>query len=89
MYYFGQKNSANQRRLEKETSSGALVTNDCIMQVANTNLPFGGVGFSGYGRYHGQEGFKQFSNPKSMLVAGVADYPPFNKAFPPNSEADK
>jgi len=89
LYYFGTKNGANQKRLEKETSSGSLVINDCLMQVANVYLPFGGVGASGYGRYHGYEGFKQFSNPKSMLVSPVTDYAPFNKAFPPNSDADK
>jgi len=68
MYYFGQKDSVNHRRLERETSSGAFAVNDCVMQIANCNLPFGGVGASGSGRYHGLEGFKQFSNPKSVLI---------------------
>lgn len=89
MYYFGDKNSANFKRLEKETSSGSLVVNDCLMQIANVYLPFGGVGASGYGRYHGIEGFRQFSNPRSMLINTVTDYYPFNVALPPISEFDK
>ena len=59
------------------------------MQIANTNLPFGGVGSSGCGRYHGIEGFKQFSNPKSVLVNTPTDFKPFNVAFPPIAEFDK
>jgi len=39
--------------VKENTSSGAYVTNDCIMQIANKFLPFGGVGGSGYGRMHG------------------------------------
>jgi acyl-CoA reductase-like NAD-dependent aldehyde dehydrogenase len=68
IYYFGTKNGANYKRVEQETSSGALVTNEIIMQDGNLDLPFGGVGQSGYGRYHGYEGFKSFSNMKSMLI---------------------
>lgn len=62
VYYFGNSTCANYKRVEKETSSGALVANDTIFQIANTNLPFGGVGHSGTGRLHGYEGFKSFSN---------------------------
>jgi len=52
-YYFGDENGANFKRLETETSSGALVANEVLYHVSNLYLPFGGVGYSGYGRYHG------------------------------------
>ena len=53
IYYFGPTKSKNYQRLEAETSSGSLVTNDYGIQVACSELPFGGVGHSGYGRWHG------------------------------------
>ena len=43
-----------------ETSSGALVFNDCVVHATNKNLPFGGVGNSGLGAYHGKFGFDAF-----------------------------
>jgi aldehyde dehydrogenase (NAD+) len=49
------------------TSSGGVVVNDTILHVANVNLPFGGVGNSGMGAYHGQKGFDTFSHLKSVL----------------------
>lgn len=49
-------------------------------------MPFGGVGASGYGRYHGETGFRQFSNGKSVLEKGVANYYPFTAAMPPLTE---
>lgn len=58
IYFFGSVYSANRTRLENETRSGALITNETIFYLANPNLPFGGVGGSGMGRYHGYEGFK-------------------------------
>ncbi|ADV35005.1 aldehyde dehydrogenase family protein [Mycoplasmopsis fermentans] len=51
---------------KEQVTSGALVINDTIMHIANSNLPFGGVGDSGYGRSHGFEGFKAMSNPKAI-----------------------
>ena len=72
--------------LEKTTSGGVTV-NDVIMHVAQENLPFGGVGSSGMGAYHGIDGFKTFSHAKSIyrqstivskLVAKMG--PPYKKA---------
>lgn len=83
VYYFGSTFGKNRERLEKETSSGALVTNDTVFQIANSYLPFGGVGASGYGRYHGYEGFKQFSNAKSVFTKPPMTTYPYNKVFPP------
>lgn len=51
----------------KTFSSGSLVFNDTIVQFANLNLPFGGVGSSGMGKYHGIESFKTFSHYKAIL----------------------
>ena len=58
LYYFGNQKGANCKKVREMTSSGAFATNECLMQVGNPHLPFGGVGFSGQGRYHGFEGFK-------------------------------
>lgn len=51
--------------------------------MLNSDLPFGGVGYSGYGRYHGIEGFKAFSNPKSVMAKTVMNSYPYSKIFPP------
>ena len=50
-----------------ELSFGSGAINEAIMQVSNSNLPFGGVGESGIGSYHGESGFKTFSHYKSIL----------------------
>ncbi|MFN8242012.1 MAG: aldehyde dehydrogenase [Bacteroidales bacterium] len=83
IYYFSE-NRLNQKRLMKETSSGAFLVNDLILHIANKNLPFGGVGESGLGRYHGKESFRSFSNLKAVMkTSTIIDipikYPPFGK----------
>ena len=84
VYYFGKSCcGGNYKRLEKETSSGSLVVNETIFHVGNPDLPFGGVGFSGYGRYHGFEGFKAFSNAKSILLKPVLNFYPYTNVYPP------
>ncbi|KAG0558470.1 hypothetical protein KC19_10G030700 [Ceratodon purpureus] len=70
------------KRFTEETSSGALVTNDCILQFVVPDLPFGGVGESGTGAYHGKASFDSFSHRKSVLLKNMggdvsARYPPF------------
>ena len=72
-----------------ETSSGSFTTNEVILQVINYNLPFGGVGESGMGRYHGKKGFEELSNMKSYLMRPILDYAPFNKMTFPYSEETK
>ena len=66
---------------EMEYGNGAI--NECLMQIANPRLEFGGVGNSGQGGYHGYFGFMNFSNRKSMVKAGFFDnpfrYPPYNE----------
>ena len=55
------------KKIIKEIAFGGGAINDSIMHISNPNLPFGGVGSSGFGRYHGKEGFNSFSNFKSIL----------------------
>lgn len=55
------------KTLEQETQSGSLVINDTVIQLATSKLPFGGVGASGNGSYHGKAGFNAFSHKRALL----------------------
>ncbi len=75
--------------MRTNTSSGAFVVNDSVVQLLNPHLPFGGVGESGYGRYHGESGFNSFSNLKSICnTRAYNGYPFSNRFFPftPNKQ---
>jgi aldehyde dehydrogenase (NAD+) len=80
MYYFG-TSSANKKRIETETSAGAIVMNDTIVHFASSYLPFGGVGNSGIGSYHGRYGFENMSHIKPVMDRKPQimplRYPPF------------
>ena len=65
LYYFGD-DKAEQRNVLDHTHSGGVTINDVIQHVATEDLPFGGVGDSGMGNYHGHDGFKTFSHPRSV-----------------------
>jgi aldehyde dehydrogenase (NAD+) len=65
--YLFSKDKEKQQRLLRETSSGGVCINDTVMQVGVTTLPFGGVGDSGIGSYHGKASFDTFSHQKSVL----------------------
>lgn len=65
-YVFTSSNQVK-KKIIKEISFGGGAINDTIMHISNPNLPFGGVGSSGFGRYHGKAGFDAFSNFKSIL----------------------
>ncbi|MEY4065085.1 MAG: hypothetical protein RIR26_1293 [Pseudomonadota bacterium] len=54
-------------QFEGSTRSGSLIINDTVIQLATSQLPFGGVGASGYGAYHGETGFRSFSHMRSVL----------------------
>ena len=66
LYYFG-ANSAGREFLHNTSSGGACI-NDAVMQIANENVPFGGVGTSGMGHYHGRYSFDAFSHKRSVVV---------------------
>ena len=61
---------------------GGGCVNDCIMHLTNDELPFGGVGRSGMGSYHGKKSFETFTHYKSVLVKGKRElnikYPPYS-----------
>jgi coniferyl-aldehyde dehydrogenase len=66
-YYFGESDAA-QAMFATRTTSGALVINDVMTHASVEDLPFGGVGASGMGAYHGIHGFRQFSHRKAVVV---------------------
>ncbi|HEY9235790.1 MAG TPA: coniferyl aldehyde dehydrogenase [Phenylobacterium sp.] len=74
LYYFG-ADKAEQEKVLASTTSGGVTVNDVIFHVAQENLPFGGVGPSGMGAYHGQDGFREFSHAKSIYTQIKADKP--------------
>jgi aldehyde dehydrogenase (NAD+) len=67
-----------------KTRSGTAAINDTVLQIASPYLPYGGVGFSGMGKYHGKKSFETFSNMRSVLVkSNLIDffirYPPYTR----------
>lgn len=67
LYYFG--DDANERDMVmNNTTSGGVTVNDVIFHVAQEDLPFGGVGPSGMGAYHGRDGFLEFSHKKAIYT---------------------
>jgi aldehyde dehydrogenase (NAD+) len=67
LYFFGDEKSGWE--VIGKTSSGGGCINDVIMHIANGNMPFGGVGNSGMGRYHHRESFECFTHTRSILVS--------------------
>jgi coniferyl-aldehyde dehydrogenase len=83
LYWFG-RDRANQERVLRETISGGVTVNDVLLHIAQENLPFGGVGDSGSGAYHGEHGFRIFSKEKpvfeqSRLAGTWLLRPPYGK----------
>eukprot|EP01102_Stenamoeba_stenopodia_P002569 TRINITY_DN12429_c0_g1_i1.p1 TRINITY_DN12429_c0_g1~~TRINITY_DN12429_c0_g1_i1.p1 ORF type:complete len:461 (+),score=107.85 TRINITY_DN12429_c0_g1_i1:73-1455(+) len=81
--YLFSSDSRVQQIVGDSTSSGQYVINDVLMQFTVPELPFGGVGASGMGRYHGYSGFETFSHKKSVLNKTTwfdlnTRYPPYN-----------
>lgn len=80
LYIFSDNNTASS--VLKNTFSGGACVNDTIMHIATNKLPFGGVGYSGMGSYHGKYGFETFSHKKSYVVSPRSfdlpvKYPPY------------
>ena len=85
LYYFGQ-DSNEENKVLTHTTSGGVTVNDVIMHIAQEDLPFGGVGPSGMGSYHGHDGFKNFSHAKAVYTQSktvsklaAAMRPPYKK----------
>ncbi|MCV3286766.1 coniferyl aldehyde dehydrogenase [Aeromonas media] len=77
---------ALQHRLIRETHAGGMAINECLFQVAADDAPFGGIGPSGMGHYHGHEGFLTFSKAKTVLrrgrfSAGTLIHPPYRRWY--------
>jgi coniferyl-aldehyde dehydrogenase len=66
LYYFGD-DKTERRKVLTETTSGNVTVNGTLMHFAQEDLPFGGVGASGMGAYHGVEGFRAFSHAKGVF----------------------
>ena len=84
LYVFANDPATAESVLANTTSGGASV-NTCAMQGALPSMGFGGSGMSGMGRHHGEEGFREFSNPRGVFVRGEGDiidafYAPYSKA---------
>ncbi|MDR1945912.1 MAG: aldehyde dehydrogenase family protein [Desulfovibrio sp.] len=82
-FYVFTEDKAFARRALSRVSSGGACVNDVLLHAASADMPFGGVGGSGMGRYHGRRGFEFFSNIKSVLhqstgVDALFRYPPFS-----------
>ena len=85
LYLFTNKNDLVEKIL-KMTQSGGVTINNTLLHVAQDDLPFGGVGPSGMGAYHGPEGFETFSNKRGVFFQGSPSShklirPPYSKGF--------
>ena len=85
LYWFG-SDGANRDKVLAQTISGGVTINDCIWHIAQEDQPFGGVGASGTGAYHGEWGFRTFSKEKPVFIQSRLNgmflmYPPFGKTI--------
>lgn len=81
-FYVFTKSRARKEKLIYNTISGGVTINNCIIHVAQHDMPFGGVGASGIGHYHGFEGFIEFSKLRPVHTAPLLSlltwlYPPY------------
>jgi aldehyde dehydrogenase (NAD+) len=86
--YLFSRTSSTVRWVMENTTSGGLSVNDVVMQLTNPDLPFGGVGASGMGAYHGRAGFEAMSHRRSVLkqstllnVTDMVRSPPYGKKY--------
>mgnify|MGYP006293735175 FL=1 len=85
-YYFGSDAAEEQAVLERTTSGGVCI-NDVLMHVMQEELPFGGVGPSGMGAYHGRAGFRTFSHAKSIYRQSKFNVAKLGGMLPPYGPA--
>jgi len=89
LYYFG-KDAAERETVLTRTISGGVTVNDVLFHVSMDDLPFGGVGASGIGSYHGAEGFREFSHARSIYTQPKIDIAKLAGFKPPyGAAADK
>lgn len=69
LYYFGH-NKAKQKQVLEQSHAGGVCINDTLVHLAQEDMPFGGIGDSGMGQYHGHEGFLTFSKAKAVHIKG-------------------
>ena len=93
LYYFGQSEE-EQRYVLQHTISGGVSINDVMMHAALHDAPFGGIGASGMGHYHGREGFLEFSHMRTVYKAPAHDprrewglLPPYGEHFLPTMQS--
>lgn len=82
LYVFAEKEEVQKAFTEKISFGGGMI-NNTVLHLTNTNLPFGGVGSSGFGNYHGKYGFDTFSHTKAIMKTATwfdlkQKYPPYN-----------
>ena len=86
LYYFGDDEAEREKVLTRTTAGGVTV-NDVVFHVAQEELPFGGVGPSGMGSYHGHDGFLEFSHKKAIYTQIKKDIGPLQQMRPPYGPA--
>ena len=86
LYFFGQDSDEREKVLSR-TISGGVTVNDVIFHVSMEDLPFGGVGPSGMGSYHGVEGFREFSHARSIYTQPKIDVAKLGGFKPPYGPA--
>jgi coniferyl-aldehyde dehydrogenase len=84
LYYYGSREADRNKVLNRTVSGGASV-NETLMHIVVENLPFGGIGPSGMGAYHGEYGFQTFSHRKGVFLQNRINgtgilRPPFGRA---------
>ncbi len=87
LYYFGEDASEREHVLGR-TISGGVTVNDVVFHVSMEDLPFGGVGPSGIGSYHGPEGFREFSHARSVYRQPRTDVARLAKMKPPYASSN-
>tara|TARA_R110000772_G_scaffold61283_1_gene138131 strand:+ start:123263 stop:124705 length:1443 start_codon:yes stop_codon:yes gene_type:complete len=85
LYYFG-RDRGEQQQLITRTTAGGMSINDIGVHFACNDLPFGGVGASGMGHFHGREGFRTFSHAKSVFHQGFLNLQKLSGTLPPYSD---
>lgn len=87
IYYFGNSERSQDKVLQR-THSGGVTINDVLLQYLQVSQPFGGTGGSGFGNYHGKEGFETFSHMKSIFrQRGIGGFTGIKLLYPPYSNS--